>query len=91
MKVQQYFPNIKFVTGRPREFSVIVLQDGEYLVAGCDISTMDKYYVGNIKTGMPVTTFDEGTRYAYDYFFTLRDASAREPWICLLQIRFAKP
>ena len=34
MKVQQYFPNIKFVTGRPREFSVIVLQDGEYLVAG---------------------------------------------------------
>ncbi len=78
MKVQQYFPNIKFVTGRPREFSVIVLQDGEYLVAGCDISTMDKYYVGNIKTGMPVTTFDEGTRYAYDYFFIyFEDASGK--------------
>ena len=68
-EVQQHFPNIKFVTGRPREFSVIVIQDGEYLVAGCDMSTTEKYYVGNIKTSMPVTAFDEGTRYAYDYFF----------------------
>ena len=48
---------------------MIVIQDGEYLVAGCDMSTTEEYYVGNIKTGMPVTAFDEGTRYAYDYFF----------------------
>lgn len=77
-RVERPYPKIRFTTGRPQEFSIIVVENGAWSVTSCNLSPTEEYSIGQIKTGMPETSFEAGTRYAYDYFFLyFKDAAGK--------------